>query len=70
MKTLIFLSVIFVFFTASAFAQNSGLNIIPQPKSMTRLQGEFKLNKKTKIVTGDMAGDKLAETLNDLLLKN
>ena len=70
MKNLIlicFLSVLCVF---SVFAQTSDLNIVPQPSSVTRLKGDFKLNYKTKIVANDDAGRKSAGVLNDLLMKN
>src|SRR6185369_9727081 len=70
MKTLIFFLLFSVIFTASARAQNSELNIIPQPKSVKQQKGEFKLNYKTKIVATDEAGRKSAGILNDLLMKN
>ncbi|HEY8559366.1 MAG TPA: family 20 glycosylhydrolase [Pyrinomonadaceae bacterium] len=70
MRTFIFLFAIFAVFSASALAQNAGLNIIPQPKSATRLKGEFKFDLKTKIVATDEAGRKSAGVLNDLLMKN
>ena len=70
MKTLIFCLLFSAIFTVAAFAQNAGLNIIPQPKSVERGTGEFKLNYKTKIVAVDDTGRKLAGILNDLLMKN
>jgi hexosaminidase len=71
MKTLFFFFVFCSIFTASAHAQNAGLNIIPQPKSVTRLKGEFKFNRKTKInvIDSDDVSRKSAAILNDLLLK-
>jgi len=70
MKTLFFFSLFSIISTVAVFAQSAELNIIPQPKSMTRLKGEFKLNFKTKIVATDDAGRKSAGILNDLLMKN
>src|SRR5690349_20205028 len=70
MKKLIFFLLLSVIFTVSMHAQNSELNIIPQPKSVTRQKGEFKINTKTKIVATDEAGRKSAGILNDLLMKN
>lgn len=52
-----------------AFAQ-SEISIVPQPKSINRLKGEFKFSRKTKLVAADDEGRKSAEFLNDLLLKN
>ncbi len=51
-------------------AQNAGLNIIPQPKSVVRQKGEFKLNYKTKIAAFDKESQESAAVLNDYLLKN
>ena len=62
--------VIAVFFALSVFPQTSSLNIIPQPHSVSRIKGEFKLNYKTKIVATDETGRKSAGILNDLLMKN
>ncbi len=59
-----------VIFTFSVSAQNAGLNIIPQPKSVNFSKGNFKLNYKTKIVATDDAGRRSAGILNDLLMKN
>lgn len=70
MKTLIFCFVFSVIFTVAAFAQNAGLNIIPQPRSIERSKGEFKLTYKTKIVATDEAGRRSAGILNDLLMKH
>src|SRR5262245_49950990 len=70
MKTFIFFSAIFVIFTMSALAQTNGLNIIPQPSSVNRMNGEFKFSRKTKIVATDDAGRKSAAVLNELLVKN
>lgn len=70
MKNLYFVFVLCLFLYSTVFAQNSELNIIPQPKSLNRLKGEFKLNFKTKIVAADETGRKSAGVLNDLLMKN
>jgi len=70
MKTLIFCFLIAAVLTVSVSAQTNQLNIIPQPQSVTRGKGEFKLNRKTKIVATDEAGRRSAGILNDLLLKN
>ncbi len=74
MKIFAFLLIVAVFFSIASTivkAQNDNApNIIPQPKSLTKLNGEFKFNYKTKIVATDAAGRKSAGILNDLLLKN
>lgn len=70
MKNLIFAFIFCMFLSVFVFAQNTELNIIPQPKSLTKTNGEFKLNYKTKIVATDETGRKSAGILNDLLLKN
>jgi hexosaminidase len=70
MKKLIFFLLFSAILTVSVAAQSGELNIIPQPKSVIRHKGEFKLNYKTKIVATDDAGRKSAGILNDLLLKN
>ncbi len=70
MKNIFFAFILGLFLCLPAFAQNAGLNIIPQPKSLMRLQGEFKLNYKTKIVATDEPGRRSAGILNDLLMKN
>lgn len=70
MKKLIFVSLLCLVFCLSIFGQNGELNIIPQPKSVSRIKGEFKLTQKTKIVARDDAGRRSAAALNDLLLKN
>jgi hexosaminidase len=70
MKSFIFFFAVFAFFTACAFGQTVGLNIIPQPVLVNPTVGEFKLNFKTKIVATDETGRKSAGILNDLLMKN
>ncbi|HEX8736124.1 MAG TPA: family 20 glycosylhydrolase [Pyrinomonadaceae bacterium] len=70
MKKLTFVFLLCLVFCAWLRAQNAGLNIIPQPKSASRLKGEFKFSRKTKIVARDETGRKSAALLNDLLLKN
>ena len=66
MKFLILSFVLSSIFSTFIFAQTSEINIIPQPKSVTRLAGEFELNYKTKIVAFDAVGRKSAGLLNDL----
>lgn len=66
----IFTALIYCLFSVSVFAQTAEFNIIPQPKSVQRLSGEFKFNQKTKIVATDEIGRQSAAILNDLLLKN
>lgn len=61
---------ILAFFVSGAFAQRGEFNIVPQPKSIKRLQGEFELNFKTKIIAADDTGRKSAGVLNDLLMQN
>ena len=70
MKNLFCAFILGLLFCFVAFAQTSELSIIPQPKSVTRLKGEFKLNYKTKIVATGEIGRKSAGILNDLLMKN
>ncbi len=70
MKNLYFAIICGLFSCSIICAQTAGLNIIPQPKSLTPLKGEFKLNYKTKIVATDDAGRKSAGILNDLLTKH
>ena len=71
MKKLFLLAVFCLFATSFTFSQNTELSIIPQPKSITRLKGEFKLSRKTKIyvINSDAASRKSAAILNDLLFK-
>jgi hexosaminidase len=57
-------------FGVPAFAQKCEPNIIPQPKSVRCLSGEFKFSAKTKIVARDETGRQSAALLNDWLLKN
>ena len=64
-----FLSLIIVGALASfAFAQ-SDVSIVPQPNSLKRLSGEFKLSSRTKIFAGDEAARQDAALLNDFLQK-
>ena len=70
MKILLFAFVFCLFSGSIVFAQTAELNIIPQPKSVTRAKGEFKFNFKTQILVTDEAGRKSAGILNDLLMKN
>jgi len=56
-------------FALPTLAQTGDLDIIPQPVSVERGKGEFLLTKNTKIVASDDAGQRLARTLNDNLLK-
>jgi hexosaminidase len=70
MKNLLYAFVFGLFAGFTAFAQSVELNIIPQPKSVVKQKGEFKLNRKTKIVAADETGRKSAGILNDLLMKN
>ncbi len=67
MKNLVFALMLGLFFGLTVCAQTAGLNIIPQPKSVVRTTGEFKLSYKTKIVATDEAGRCSAGILNDLL---
>ena len=53
-----------------SFGQTGAPSIIPQPKSLKRQTGEFKLDYRTKIVAKDETGRKSAGILNDLLMKN
>jgi len=70
MKNLTFAFIFCLFLCSFVFAQTSELNIIPQPKSVQKLNGEFNFNLKTKIVATDEIGRKSAGILNDLLMKN
>lgn len=46
------------------------ISIIPQPRSIQRIGGEFELSAETKIVAGDENGLKMAGVLNRLLMEN
>ncbi len=70
MKQLIYAIAICLIFSAASFAQTAEISIIPQPKSLTRIKGEFRFSRKTKIVASDDMGRRSAGILNDLLLKN
>jgi hexosaminidase len=65
---LLFIAVLVAYLPA--YAQASDINIIPQPQSIKRSSGEFKLDRTTKIVAADNAGRTLARILNDLLVRN
>jgi hexosaminidase len=56
--------------SAFAIAQNTGINIIPKPRSVSAGNGTFGLNSRTKLVATDEAGKRIAGMLNDLLQKN
>ena len=56
--------------TGVALAQSNEINIIPKPQSIKMGSGEFKLDRKTKVVGTDEAGRKMAGIFNDLLEKN
>lgn len=70
MKNLILLCFFSIVFVYGAFAQKCELNVVPQPALVKCLDGNFKLNFKTKIVATDETGRRSAEILNDLLIKN
>ncbi len=70
MNNLFFVLVVFLFLGAIVFGQNGEIGIIPKPKSVKRMNGEFRLNFKTKIVAADGQSLKSAALLNDLLMKN
>ncbi|MDB5250368.1 MAG: family 20 glycosylhydrolase [Segetibacter sp.] len=58
---------VFLLFSTSLFAQNS--NIIPEPVSYQAKEGNFLLNKKTKIVLNDAGELNSANFFNDYLQK-
>jgi hexosaminidase len=64
------LTLIILISAFGAAAQNGDFNIIPQPKSVVRSNGEFKFDNKTKIVATDEIERRSAGMLNDLLMKN
>jgi hexosaminidase len=70
MKQLTYAIALLIVFCAASLAQTAEISIIPQPKSLKRLDGEFKFNRKTKIVATGDAGRRSAGILNELLLKN
>ncbi|MGI8469313.1 MAG: beta-N-acetylhexosaminidase, partial [Pyrinomonadaceae bacterium] len=70
MKNFILLCFFLIVFVCGAFAQKCELSVVPQPNSVNCLNGNFKLNYKTKIVATDDAGRESAGILNDLLMKN
>lgn len=67
MKILLAAFVCIFLCAAFAAAQSGDLNIIPQPKSVERLDGEFELNQKTRLVATDEEGRRLAEIFNEHL---
>ncbi|MCY7376386.1 MAG: family 20 glycosylhydrolase [Pyrinomonadaceae bacterium] len=69
MKTLIFSLFLLSLSASFCFAQKSELNIIPQPKSVERLNGNFELNRNTKLAATDEEGRRLAKNFNDYLQK-
>lgn len=69
MKILLFSSVFVFLFVTCVFAQIKQLTVVPQPKSVSFTDGEFKLNYKTKIYANDETGRVSAGVLNDLLMK-
>jgi hexosaminidase len=70
MKKILLILLVFVSTNLFVFAQNSEINIIPQPRSVNRLKGEFKLNYNTKIAVTNAGARRTATMLNDLLMKN
>ena len=70
MKKLSLVFLLCLVFGIPAFGQKCELNIIPQPKTVRCLNGEFKFSAKTKIVARDETGRQSAALLNDWLLKN
>ena len=70
MKLLTFALLSLLLATGVALAQSNEINIIPKPHSIKTGSGEFKLDRKTKIVATDDVGRKMAGILNDLLEKN
>lgn len=52
------------------FGQLSETNIIPQPTTVTRSKGEFRLTRDTKIATRSRTGRLLAEKFNRMLLRD
>lgn len=57
-----------LFFSLGAFAQGDEINIVPKPTSVTKSDGTFIFNQKTKLYATDEEGRKAAGILNDLLL--
>jgi hexosaminidase len=70
MKHIAFSFILSLVLSLFAFGQTDEINIIPQPKSVKHLPGEFELNYKTKLIVTDDVGRKSANLLNDLLMKN
>lgn len=70
MKSTYFAFIFFLCLAFTAFAQTGDINIIPRPNSVKRMDGQFTLTAKTKIVATDDAGRRSAATLNDLLQRN
>lgn len=70
MKKITLLFLLILFFSSLISAQNSRINIIPQPKSVVGRKGSFKLNYKTKIVAFDSRALESARLLNDYFLEN
>ena len=70
MKTLLFTIALTLAAAGSGFSQARGINVIPLPQQAEPGIGQFKLDRKTRIVATDDAGRKLARILNELLSRN
>ena len=69
MKQFLLLIIVLIVFSQLAEAQNTKLDIIPQPKSVKPSKGKFEFNFKTKIVAGDEGSRLLASYFNDYLMQ-
>lgn len=63
------ITLLLLLFVSIGFAQNS-LPLIPQPKELKRMDGNFTVNRNTKIVVKDAAFQNEADLFNQFLLLN
>ena len=70
MKYPLFAFAFCLIFASMSFTQNTDINIIPKPQSVTSANGTFTLNNKTKVLAISDAGRRMAATLNELLQRN
>ena len=67
MKHTFFAAAFCLLFASFAFAQRDNVNIIPQPQQISACNGEFTLNKKTKILAISDSSRKFGSLLNAVL---
>lgn len=70
MKYVFSLVFVSVFITKAAYSQNIAVSLIPEPKSVKPLQGNFNLSAKTPIFYAGEEGKVVAELFNEFLSSN